>query len=111
MYFNNRNNRNSWGFGCSILSLFLGLMIISMLIRGSLIFFFRYFWLIVALAIVVWVFRKIIRRNKKDTPPNNHQGQRRNWQRDFENRNDTSYHNIDRDFEEVDENDDEFDDF
>ena len=39
------------------------------------------------------------------------QGRRRqNWQRDFENKNDTGYHNTDRNFEEVDEEEDKDDD-
>lgn len=113
MYYNGRNNQRYYGFGCSMFSLILGLIIFSMIIRGSLYFFFRYFWLIVALAVVVWVFRKITRKNQPTSrrSDSNPRGGKSNWNRNFENQEDTSFHNLDRDFEEIDEDDDEFDDF
>lgn len=113
MYFNNRNNSRYYGYGCSFFSLMIGMMVLSLIIRGSLIFFFRYFWLILALGAVVWIFRKFI--HKDENTPNDsgsgHSGHHNDWGRDFENRKNTSYHNFDREFEEVDEDDDEFEDF
>ena len=57
MYYNNNNNRpGTFGFGCSFLGLLIGLMILSFIIRGSLYIFFKYFWMIVLLAIV-WILK------------------------------------------------------
>lgn len=100
MNFNNRNKQLIYGYGCSMLGLFLGLTIISLIIRGSLIFLFRYFWLILILGAVVWVFRKYIIKDNSQTTRSN---DKNNWQRDFENRENTSYDNIKRDFEEIDD--------
>ena len=64
-----------------------------------------------------WVFRNFVNSDKNGSNASrDQQGRRRqNWQRDFENKNDTGYHNTDRNFEEVDEeedkDDDEFNDF
>ena len=109
MYYNNNNNRpGTFRFGCSFLGLLIGLMILSFIIRGSLYIFFKYFWMIVLLAIVVWIFRRFIVNND-----NGKQSRYKNvdstkdWHRDFDNRKNTSYHNIDRDFEEVDEEEDD----
>ena len=115
MYFNNNNNRpGNFGFGCSFLGFFIGLMILSLIIRGSFYLFFKYFLMIVLLAIVVWVFRRFIGKNNNSNQSDYKNGDsRKDWHRDFENRKNTSYHNFDRDFEEVDEDeeDEEFKDF
>lgn len=109
MYFNNRGNYRVYGPGCSLFGCMIALFIISFVIRGSLYFFFRYFWLIIVLGLIIWVFRKFNEKkspgptasNKKST--NN----KSSWNRDFENDSNTSYHNMEREFEEVDEDDDE----
>ena len=112
MYVNNRGNFRVYGPGCSLFGCLIGLIIFSLIIRGSLYFFFRYFWLIIVLGLVIWAFRKL--SNKNDKRSANHKkntnGSKSDWHRDFENRTNTSYHNIDREFEEVDD-DSDFDDF
>ncbi|HLR89229.1 MAG TPA: hypothetical protein VK042_05840 [Atopostipes sp.] len=116
MYFNNRNNPRVYGYGCSFLGCFIGLMFLFFIIQGSFYIFFEYFWLIILLSLIIWVFRKFIRPNNKRNPNNKTRNQKQDWHRDFESRDNTSYHNFDRDFEEVDEDeeneeDDEFKDF
>lgn len=110
MYFNNNNRPGTFGFGCSFLGLFIGLMILSLIIRGSFYIFFKYFWMIVLLAIVVWVFRRFIRKGNNGNRSSYKKFVSKNdWHRDFENRKNTSYHNFDRDFEEVDDDEKEDD--
>lgn len=117
MNYNNRGNQQIYGTGCSLFGCLIALLIFGFIVRGSIFFFFRYFWLIIVLGVVIWVFRKFIHSNNDNSnSSNNQQGRRRqDWHRDFENRRDTGYDNFDRDFEEVDEDednqDDEFSDF
>lgn len=110
MYFNNRNHQTGFSMGCSIFGCLAMLLLASLIVRGSLYFFFRYFWLILVLGAIVWVFRRFVH-----TDDNSHEQdespKRPNWNRDFENRSDSGYHNIERDFEEIDEEDDDFNDF
>lgn len=112
MYFNNRNNQQVYGYGCSFAGCLLFLILASFLIRGSLFIFFRYFWVILLIGVIVWIFRNVV-HSDGNSNEEDQTGKRSNWQRDFENRNDTGYHNVDRDFEEVDEEEeeDEFSDF
>ncbi len=116
MNYNNRGNQQIYGTGCSLVGCIVGLLILGFIIRGSIFFFFRYFWLILILGIVVWVFRKFVHTgNDSNTSRDQRERRGQDWHRDFENRQNTAYHNIDRDFEEVDEedeeNEDEFKDF
>lgn len=112
MYFNNRNNPRVYGYGCSFFGCLLSLMILFFVIQGRFYILFKYFWLIILLGIVVWVFRKLIRSNNNRNSNNKTQNSKKEWHRDFEDRKNTSYHNFDRDFEEVDnEEDDDFKDF
>ena len=106
MNYNNRENQQIYGTGCSLLGCIVGLLILGFIIRGSLFFFFRYFWLILILGIVVWVFRKFIQTDNRSNVSRNQRERRgQDWHRDFESRQNTAYHNIDRNFEEVDEED------
>ena len=66
---------------------------------------FEYFWLIIVLGLVVWVFRKFFK--PEDKKPESTEQQKKSWDRNFENRKDTSYHNYEREFEEVDDEDEE----
>lgn len=111
MYFNNRNRTQTSVYGCSSTSLVIGLIIVALMIFGGLFFIFRYLGLIIALGLVVWIFRKFFGKDKKDSPTKNEStGPRmKSWSRDYEKEEDTSYDNLEREFEEVD--DDEFDDF
>ncbi len=109
MYFNNRGNYRVYGPGCSMFGCMIALIILSFIIRGSMYLFFRYFWLIVVLGLIIWVFRKF-NGNQSSSSNTSKDTKTSNWSRDFENNSNTSYHNIDREFEEVDEEED-FDDF
>lgn len=114
MNYNNRGNQRIYGTGCSLFGCLIVLLFLGFVVRGSLFFFFRYFWLILVLGVVVWVFRKFVHSDNSDADAsrNQQENSKQNWQRDFENRKNTGYHNIERDFEEVDqEDDDEFKDF
>lgn len=114
MYFNNRGNYRVIGPGCSLFGCAIALIIMSFVIRGSMYFFFRYFWLIVVLGLIIWVFRKFNGKKSTGSYTNNTEGTNKkpDWSRDFENNSNTSYHNVDRQFEEVDEDDEEeFKDF
>lgn len=81
----------------------------SFVIRGSMYFFFRYFWLIIVLGLIIWVFRKFNGNNSPDSTTNKTQktNKKSDWNRDFENNSNTSYHNVERQFEEVDEDDEQ----
>lgn len=112
MYFNNRNNPRVYGYGCSFLGCLISFMVLFFIIQGSFYLLFKYFWMIILLGIIVWVFRKFVGPNNKSNSNSPTQNSKKEWHRDFENRKNTSYHNFDRDFEEVDnEEDDEFKDF
>lgn len=110
MYFNNRNNPRFFGYGCSSLWWLIGLMLPLFIIQGGFYIFFEYFGLIILLALIVWVFRKFVRPNNKRNPNNTKRNQKQDWHRDFESRDNTSYHNFERDFEEVDEDEDKNED-
>lgn len=111
MYFNNRNRRETSVYGCSSTSLIIGLIIVALIIFGSLFFVFRYLGLIIALGLVVWIFRKVFGKNKmkSSTKTESEERDTKSWSRDFEKKENTSYDNFEREFEEVD--DDNFDDF
>ncbi|MDN6195518.1 MAG: DUF4834 family protein [Atopostipes suicloacalis] len=111
MYFNQRNRPQTSVYGCSSTSLFITLAIVTLMIFGGLFFIFRYLGLIIALGIVVWLFRKFFGKNKKDSSKKNQNKSQYNksWSKDYEKKENSSYDNIDREFEEVD--DDSFDDF
>jgi len=109
MYFNQRNNSRMYGNGCSTLGCIAGFFLLMLLIQGSFYLLFEYFWFIILLGIIVWIFRKFTKNRNKENPSSHSSDNKSNWSRDFESRKNTSYHNIERDFEEVDE--DEFKDF
>lgn len=114
MYFNNRGNYRVYGPGCSMFGCMIALIIMSFVIRGSMYFFFRYFWLIVVLGLIIWVFRKFNVEKPTDSTTSNNKSnkEKSDWSRDFENNSNTSYHNVEREFEEVDEEDEkDFEDF
>lgn len=112
MYFNHRNNPRMYGSGCSIFGCFLGFFVLMFLIQGSFYLLFEYFWLFILLGIIIWVFRKFTHNQNKRDSDRTSSSKKSDWNRDFENRKTTSYHNIERDFEEVDEDEeDEFKDF
>lgn len=119
MNYNNRGNRQIYSTGCSFFGCLIAIFFFGFILQGSIFFFFRYFWLIVALGVIVWIFRKFVRSDDENDDTDQYQGrrQKRNWSRDFEDHEDTGYDNYDRDFEEVDveesdqEDDDEFSDF
>lgn len=110
MYFNYRGNRQVYGPGCSVFGCILGLFLIFSIIQGGLYLFFRYFWVIVLLSLAIWFFRTWTNNKNNTKGKEKDNRDKQDWHRDFENRKDTSYHNLDRDFEEVDD-EDEFDDF
>lgn len=102
MYYNNQHRPKTSVYGCSSTTLTFGLIILALILSGSLFFIFRYFSLILVLGVVIWFFRKFIMKDDKqkkssDRPKTN------NWSRDYEKNKDTSYDNIEREFEEVDE--------
>lgn len=102
MQFNNQNRPQTSVYGCSSNALLIGFVIIALLISGGLFFILRYFGLILALGIVIWLFRSfIMKKNGKTKSPN--RSKTNNWGRDFENNKNTSYDNIEREFEEVDD--------
>lgn len=105
MNYNNRNNPRIYYSGCSLFGCISALFIFSILIRGSFYLLFEYFWLIIVLGLVVWAFRKFFKPEREK--PDNTEQQKKSWDRNFENRKDTSYHNFEREFEEVDEEDEE----
>lgn len=104
MYYNNQNRPKTSVYGCSSTTLIIGLIAIALIFGGGLFIVLRYFGLILALGIVIWFFRRFIMtddRNKtssSESPSNN-------WSRDFEKNKNTSYDNIEREFEEIDEED------
>ncbi|MDN6162283.1 MAG: hypothetical protein L0I79_05870 [Atopostipes sp.] len=109
MYFNNRNRPRTSAFGCSSTSLFVVLILAVLMIFGGLFFVFRYLGLIIALGIVVWLFRKFFKKDKREPSRDqekNRKTKRNSWSRDFEKKEKTSYDNIEREFEEVDNDED-----
>lgn len=107
MYYNNNQNRPKTSvYGCSSTTLTIGLIVLFLVISGGLFFVLRYFGLILALGIVIWFFRKFIMKdNKKEK--SSKETRTNNWSRDFEKKEDTSYDNFEREFEEIDDDDDE----
>lgn len=105
MDFNNRNRTQTSVYGCSSTSLIVVLIIISLMIFGGLFFILRYFGLIIALGLVVWIFRKVFGQNTTDTQTKKQGSRTQTWSRDFEQNADTPYDNIEREFEEVDDED------
>lgn len=115
MFYRNRGGPVFYSTGCSTLGCLLLFFMFSYLIGGGLVLFFRYFWLIVVLGLVIWLFRNLF--GSDDNGPTN---QRRNtqqrsddWQRPKNRRTNSGSDPIDREFEEVDEDEDtnEFNDF
>lgn len=114
MFYRNRGGPIFYNTGCSTFGCLAVFFIFSFLVGGGLVLFFRYFWLILLLGIIVWLFRKFTGQNENSSsrPTGNHQQRRQNWHRDFENKKETSYDNINREFEEIDdEEDNDFNDF
>lgn len=103
MDFNNQNRTQTSVYGCSSTSLFVFLAILSLLIFGGLFFVLRYFGLILALGLVIWIFRKVFGKNTRQAQTKKQAPGTNNWSRDFEQSKDTSYDNIEREFEEVDD--------
>lgn len=77
------------------------LILIALIFSGGLFFIFRYFSLILVLGVVIWFFRKFIM--KDDQSKSSGEPKTNNWSRDYEKNKDTAYDNIEREFEEVDE--------
>lgn len=105
MNYNNRNNPRVYYSGCSLFGCLTALFMFSILIQGSFYLLFEYFWLIIVLGLVVWVFRKFFKPETKK--PENTNKQKKSWDRNFENQKDTSFHNLEREFEEIDDEDEE----
>lgn len=102
MYYNNQNRPKTSVYGCSSTTLMISLFILFLVVSGGLFFIFRYFSLIIVLGIVVWFFRKFIM--KDDTQGQSpEEPKSTNWSRDYEKNQDTAYDNIEREFEEVDD--------
>lgn len=102
MQFNNQNRPQTSVYGCSSNTLLIGFIIMALLISGGLFFILRYFGLILALGIVIWFFRNFIMEKHKKTKSTTNTKESR-WGRNFENNQNTSYDNIEREFEEVDD--------
>lgn len=114
MFYRNRGGPVFYTTGCSTIGCLLLFFIFSLVIGRGIVFFFRYFWLIVLLGLVVWLFRRFTGSTTNDTT--NQTGHTRqtkqDWRRDSEKRSDAGYDNVSREFEEVDEEDEnEFNDF
>lgn len=115
MYYNNRNRPQTSVYGCSSTSLFITFAIVALMIFGGLFFIFRYLGLIIALGFVVWLFRKIFKKDNNEAEENT-QSQKKysdSWSKDFEKKKNSSYDNEEREFEEIDDDsfDDSFNDF
>lgn len=111
MYFNNRNRPQASVYGCSSTGFIIVLIIALLMIFGGLFFILRYLGLIIALGLIVWLFRKFFKRDSNHSSANDQQtrSKTRTWSRDFERKEHSSYDNLEREFEEIDE--DEMDDF
>lgn len=106
MHYNNRNRPRASVYGCSSTTLIIGLIILLITISGVLFFILRNFGLILALGIVIWFFRKFILqdRSDKNTPKDSRP---KSWSRNYEENKNTSYDNIEREFEEIDDEEEE----
>lgn len=107
MYFNKQNRPRTSVYGCSSTSLILLLVLGALMIFGGFFFIFRYLGLIIVLGLVIWLFRKFINRDKNQSSETKQQHKMKGnpWSRDFENEEESSYDNLEREFEEVDEED------
>lgn len=110
MYFNDRNRPQTSVYGCSSTGLAIGAMLLILMIFGGLFLVLRYLGLIIALGLVVWLFRKFLKKDTVDSSQSQTKGsETRSWSRDFERKENSPYDNEERDFEEID--DDEMDNF
>lgn len=105
MDFKNQNRTQTSVYGCSSTSLFVFLAILSLMIFGGLFFILRYLGLIIALGLVIWIFRKAFRKDTANAQTKKQTTRTNNWSRDFEKSEDTSYDNVEREFEEIDDED------
>lgn len=101
MYYNNQNRPKTSVYGCSSTTLIFTLILIALIFSGGLFFIFRYFSLILVLGVVIWFFRKFIM--KDDQSKSSGETKTNSWSRDYEKNQDTAYDNIEREFEEVDD--------
>lgn len=114
MFYRNRGGPVFYSTGCSTIGCLLLFFVFSMLIGQGIVFFFRYFWLIVLLGLVVWLFRKFTGPNNGETSTRKDNTRQNNqtWQREKHQQPGSTYDNISRDFEEVEEEDEQnFNDF
>ena len=114
MFYRNRGGPVFYSTGCSTIGCLLLFFVFSMLIGQGIVFFFRYFWLIVLLGLVVWLFRKFTGPNNGETSSRKDNTRQNNqtWQREKNQQPGSTYDNISRDFEEVEEEDEQnFNDF
>ncbi len=114
MFYRNRGGPVFYSTGCSTIGCLLLFFVFSMLIGQGIVFFFRYFWLIVLLGLVVWLFRKFTGPNNGETSTRKDNTRQNNqtWQREKNQQPGSTYDNISRDFEEVEEEDEQnFNDF
>lgn len=114
MFYRNRGGPVFYSTGCSTIGCLLLFFVFSMLIGQGIVFFFRYFWLIVLLGLVVWLFRKFTGSNNGETSTRKDNTRQNNqtWQREKHQQSGSTYDNISRDFEEVEEEDEQnFNDF
>ena len=114
MFYRNRGGPVFYSTGCSTIGCLLLFFVFSMLIGQGIVFFFRYFWLIVLLGLVVWLFRKFTGPNNGETSTRKDNTRQNNqtWQREKRQQPGSTYDNISRDFEEVEEEDEQnFNDF
>lgn len=102
MYYNNQNRPKTSVSGCSPITLIFSLIILVLLLSNGLVFILRNLPLILVLAIVIWFFRKFIMRDENH-PKSSDRPKTNNWSRDYEKNQGTSYDNIEREFEEVDD--------
>ena len=113
MFYRNRGGPVFYSTGCSTIGCLLLFFVFSMLIGQGIVFFFRYFWLIVLLGLVVWLFRKFTGPNNGETSTRKDNTRQNNqtWQREKNQQPGSTYDNISRDFEEVEEDEQNFNDF
>lgn len=102
MYYNNQNRPRTSVYGCSSTTLIFVLIIIVLLLSRGLVFILRNLPLILVLGLVIWFFRKFIMKNGGQTKSSGG-SKSTNWSRDYESNQDTAYDNIEREFEEVDD--------
>lgn len=102
MFYRNNNGPAVYSTGCSTIGCLFGFLIFSLVIGRGIVFFFRYFWLIVLLGIVVWAFRRLTSSNSTNTTTRQKKPEQPS----------STYDNISREFEEIDEEEDQhFNDF